>query len=301
MPKAVLAGLKKESVKISVICAMLDSGGSSGRLRKDYNIVSPGDIRRALIALANTSPAVEALFDYRFEIGELKGHNFANLLITALELSTNDYEETINEIKKLLKVKHQVFPVTLDKSTLCAELKNGQIVKGETNIDRPKHNGNLEISRIYLEPEPTAYPKAVQAIKEADLITIGPGDLYSSLAQILLVKRVAPNILESGAKTVYLCNLMTKYGETNHFTVRDFSDRIEAWLGGELDIVLYNNCFPSPDRIKSYKEKHPELLQMVEIDQDLPCSKFLGRDLIFDQGPLEHDPKKTTKALMDIL
>ena len=123
MPKAVLIGLKKYPVKLSVISAMLDSGGSAGRLRKDYKIVSPGDIRRAFIALANTSPVIQDLFNYRFQTGELKGHNFANLLITALELATQDYEKTIKEVSSILNVKHQVLPVTLDKANLHAVLE----------------------------------------------------------------------------------------------------------------------------------------------------------------------------------
>jgi len=165
MPKAILQGLKKYPVKISVICAMLDTGGSSGRLRKDYKITAPGDIRRSFIALANTSPVIEDLFNYRFEAGELKGHNFANLLITALELSTNDYDKVIKEIKKMLKIEHQVLPVTLTKSEIYAVLENGKIISGETNIDIPKHNGNLKIKRIYLKPKTKAYPKALEAIE----------------------------------------------------------------------------------------------------------------------------------------
>lgn len=140
MPKAVLQGLKKYPVKISVICAMLDSGGSAGRLKKDYDITSSGDIRRAFIALANISPVIENLFNYRFRVGELKGHNFANLFITALELSTNNYEKTPKELSKILNVSHQVLPATLDKSNLYAILEDEKIISGETNIDIPKNN-----------------------------------------------------------------------------------------------------------------------------------------------------------------
>ena len=158
MPKAVLTGLKKYPLKLSVICAMLDSGGSAGRLRKDYKIVSPGDIRRAFIALANTSPIIKDLFNYRFETGQLKGHNFANLLITALELSTNDYEKTRQELKKILNISHEVLPATLDKSNLYAILENGKIISGETNIDVPKHNKNLKIKKVFIKPKAKALP-----------------------------------------------------------------------------------------------------------------------------------------------
>ena len=241
MPKTVLAGLKNKPVKLSVICAMLDSGGSAGRLRKDYKIVSPGDIRRALIALADTSPILEDLFNYRFEVGELKGHNLANLLITGLELSNNNYEKSLETLHKMLNLKHEVLPVTLSKSNLHAELENRKIVHGEANIDRPRHNGNLKIKRVCLKPSAKAYPKALEAIKHADAIVIGPGDLYSSIMQILLTEGIACTICASKAKKIYVCNLMTKYGETNNFSVEDFASEIEKYLGGKLDYVIYDN------------------------------------------------------------
>ncbi len=301
MPKAVLAGLKKYPVKLSVICAMLDSGGSAGRLRKDYKIISPGDIRRAFIALANTSPVIEDLFNYRFQSGLLKGHNFANLLIAALEFSTGDYEKTIKEVSRLLNVKHQVLPVTLDKANLYAVLENGQIIKGETNIDIPKHNGNLKIKKIFLRPKARAYFKALEAINEADLIVIGPGDLYSSLTQILLTEGISQIIRKSKAKKIYICNLMTKYGETNNFTVLDFTNEIERYLGGKVDYVIYNTKKPSSRRLTIYKKEHPELLDLVKFDQKLlDNKKFLGADLLLSSGPIVHNPNKLAKAILSI-
>jgi uncharacterized cofD-like protein len=299
MPKAVLTGLKKYPVKISVICAMLDSGGSAGRLRKEYKILSPGDIRRALIALANTSPVIEDLFNYRFQFGELKGHNFANLLITALEFSTGNYEKTIKEVEKLLNVKHQVLPSTLDKSNLYAVLENGKIISGETNIDIPKHNGSLKIKKVFIKPKARAYPKAVEAIKKADLIVIGPGDLYSSIAQILLVDGIPEAIQKSKAKKVYICNLMTKYGETNNFSVLDFTKKIEEYLGCPLDYVIYNNFIPPKETIKKYKKQHPELLELVKVNHGLTPNKFIGKNLL-KKGAVEHDPSKLAKVLINL-
>jgi len=301
MPKTVLTGLKKYPVKLSVICAMLDSGGSAGRLRKDYNIVSPGDIRRAFIALANTSPIIEDLFNYRFQAGELKGHNFANLLITALEFSTGDYEKTIKEVSKLLNIKHQVLPVTLDKANLYAILENGQIISGETNIDIPKHNGNLKIKKVFLKPKARAYPKALEVINNADLITIGPGDLYSSLAQILLTEGIPEAIRKSKAKKVYICNSMTKYGETNNFSVLDFTKELEKYLGNELDYVIYNNFIPDQKIIKKYKKQHSELLQLVKFNKNLPKEKFIGKNLLSSSGAVIHDPNKLAKILISLI
>jgi len=301
MPKAVLTGLRKYPLRISVICAMLDSGGSSGRLRRDYKIVSPGDMRRAFLALANTSPVMESLFNYRFEVGELKGHNFANLFITALELVTNDYERTIKEVRRILKVRHEVLPSTLDKANLYAELENGKIISGEGNVDIPKHNGNLKIKKVFLKPKVKAFPKTLGVIKKADMIIIGPGDLYSSLVQILLTEGIPEAIVKSRAKKVFICNLMTKYGETNHFNVLDFAEEIEKYLGGKLDLVIYNNQIPGEERLMGYKDKHPELLELVKIDKKLPKKKFVGKNLIPKAGPIEHDPEKVAKVVLSLL
>ena len=301
MPKAVLSGLKNLDIELSVICAMLDSGGSTGRLRKDYKILAPGDIRRAFLALANTSPIIENLFNYRFEIGELRGHNVANLLIAALELSTHNYEETIEAMNRLLGIKHKVLPVTMDKSEVKAILENGEIVEGETNIDKPKDKNRSKIKKVYLDPPAKAYDKAVQAIKEADLIVIGPGDLYSTLAQILLCDGINKAIKESKGKSVYIVNLMTKQGETDGFSVLDFTQQVEKILGQKLDYVIFNDNIIEPKRMEIFKQKYKELLEPTKINQNLSPSKFFGSDLIQDSGEFVHDPKKLSKILLKIL
>ena len=304
MPKAVLTGLKNYPVKISAICAMLDSGGSAGRLRKDFNIISPGDIRRALIALANTSPAMEELFNYRFEAGDLRGHNFANLFIAALELTTNNYEKTIKEISRVLNIEHEVLPVTLDNSELYAVLENGELISGETNIDIPKHDKRLRIKEVFLKPEANIHPKAARAIRQADLIVIGPGDLYSSLAQILLTNGMSEAIKKSKAKKVYICNLMTKHGETHDFSVLDFSKEIERFLDQELDIVIYNTGKPSKEILKKSKKENPELIELVNFVSsgkihDLK-KKFIGADLLPPSGKIVHDPNKLSKIILKL-
>jgi uncharacterized cofD-like protein len=300
MPKAVLTGLKKYPVKISAILSMLDSGGSAGRLRKDYKILSPGDLRRALLALSDTSPVIENLFNYRFQAGILKDHNFANLFITALELSTSDYERTIKEVRRILNIKHQVLPSTLQKANLYAVLENGKIISGETNIDIPKHNGNLKIKKVFLRPKVKAYPLSLQAIDNADLIVMGPGDLYSSLAQILLTAGMPGAIQKSKAKKVYLCNLMTKYGETNNFSVLDFASEIEKYSGPDLDYVIYNNFRPPQKIIAKYRKNHPELLDLVKINDDLPEKKFIGRNLL-QKNSIEHNPEKVSRLLISLI
>ena len=300
MPRAVLEGLKNKEVDIAAICAMLDSGGSSGRLREDYGIVSPGDIRRAFIALANTSPIIEELFDYRFQAGELQGHNFANLFITALNLSTEDGEKTFETMNDLLNVSHQVLPVTLDSSHVCAVLEDGRIIEGETNIDIPKHDGTLKIKDVFLKPKARAYPKAINAIYGADKIVLGPGDLFSSLAQILLVEGMAEAIRNTDGQKIYVCNLMTKHGETNSFSVKDFTRKAEELLGGEFDKVVYNNNFPEEERVEKYKETHEELINLVNPGDNLEEGKFVGSDVLVDEGKIIHDSEKLTNVILDL-
>jgi len=301
MPKAVFGGLKQRQVTIAAICAMLDTGGSTGRLRRDYKIRAPGDLRRALISLANTSPVLERLFNYRFEVGELEGHNFANLLILALELNSQDYMKAVDELREILNVEHEVLPVTLDNSDLYARLEDDTVVKGEANIDRPKHDHTLRIREVFLQPEAEAYSKALGAIRDTDMVVIGPGDLYSTIAQIMKVQGVTEAMKKSRGRLVYITNLMTKRGETENFSVRDFSDQIEEWLGGELDTVIYNNHWPTEERVRDYLEVHPELIQMVRVEDGLEKSKFLGADLIYDEGAIEHDTEKVSDILTYLL
>jgi len=301
MPK-VLEGLKKYPVKITAICAMLDSGGSSGRLRKEYKILAPGDIRRAFIALANTSPAVKELLNFRFKAGALAGHNLANLLIAALELSTKDYKKAVKIISQVLNVKHKVLPITIERGELYAVLENGKIIKGEGSIDKPKHNGNLKIKKIFLKPKVKIYPEAKSEIEKADLIVIGPGDLYSTLGQIFLTSGVKEALQKRRGKLVYILNLMTKFGETNKFSAKDFVAEVEKYLKTPLDFILYNTKMPSRERIKRFRKKHPELLAMVEIPEEVKNDpRFIGRDLLEKKGDIEHSPEKTAKALIEIL
>ena len=153
---------------------------------------------------------------------------------------------------------------------------------------------------MFLKPRAKAYPQALATIRSADLIVIGPGDLYSSLAQILLTEGTSGAIKKSKAEKVYICNAMTKYGETNNFTVLDFTKEIEKYLGYPLDYVIYNNFFPSRERIKNYKKEHPELLNLVEVDKNLPEGKFIGKNLLPFSGSIVHDTNKLAKILLKL-
>ncbi len=296
MPKTVLAGLKNYPVNLAVISATLDTGGSTGALRNLGGGVSFGDIRRAVLALSEADPETKKYFAYR----DWDGHVVANVFCAAMTAATGSPEVAIDQFRKRLSVppRHQTLPVTLDDANICAVLENGQVVKGETNIDVPKHNGKLKIKNVYLEPKAKAYPKALAAIKKADLIIIGPGDLYSSLAQVLLVEGIAAALKKSKAKKVYVCNLLQKYGETNNFTVADFAAEIEKFISQPLDYIIYNNKKPDTARLVSYKKEHPELLGIVE--NKTTDARFVGADLLTSFGSVVHDADKLVKTILNI-
>ncbi len=300
----VLSGLKKYPYDLTAILTMSDNGGSSGVLREEFGILPPGDIRRALVAMSNSSSLLAKLFTYRFKDGEgLKGHSFGNLFLTALERITGDFSKAINEAAKILSIKGKILPVTLDKTRLFAKLENNYLVVGETNIDIPKHDPRLSIKEIFLNPPASANREAIKAIKEADFIIIGPGDLYSSILPNFLVKGIKEAIQKSKAKKIYVLNIMTKNGETNNFKASDFVKTLEKYLGkGVIDYILVNSSKPKAKYLKKYfKEKS----QVVVFDKKnftnfKNCKIITAR--LLRQGPLlRHDPDKLAKVIAKIV
>lgn len=299
MPQAVLSGLKNYPVKISAISSMLDSGGSAGKLRKSFQTgVSFGDIRRVILALSEAPQEIKANFSQR----DAFGHVMANVFCTAVTVATGNPEIAITKLKTRLAfpARHQALPVTLSDVELCAELNNGEIINTETKIDIPEAKKRSQIKRVFLSSQATAYPLALTAIKNADLIVIGPGDLYSSLAQILLVQGIAQTIRESKAKVVYIANAMTKHGETNDFSVLDLVNEIEKYLGAAVDYVVYNKALAIKEMIEATKKENPNLIDAVRVDQDLPRDKFIGENLLPASGRVVHDPQKLAEILLKL-
>ena len=190
-----LSGLKKYEVDLSAIITMMDSGGSSGKLRDELGVLPPGDVRQCLVALAKSPKLLREMFNYRFEEGGLKGHTFGNIFLSTLTKTTGSMKMAIEEVGKILRIHGRVIPVTYDKSDLCIELEDGTIIEGETHIDEVEsREKRAKIIRAFLKPEAKANPDAVTAIKEADAIIIGPGDLYTSIIPNLLVKGISAAI-----------------------------------------------------------------------------------------------------------
>jgi len=304
-----LLALKQLPVEITAIVSVADSGGSSGRLRDEFGILPPGDVRRALLALANLSfdqIALRQLFEYRFKNGfGLKGHSFGNLLLTALTDILGREDKAIEAAGKILKIRGGVHPVSLEKTTLCARLEDGTIIKGETNIDIRRVHPELKILDVFLDPPINIFSKTRQAIIDSDLIVLGPGDLYTSLIPNLLVRGINEAIEKSKGKPVFICNLMTKHGETDGFTVSDFVREVKKYLGlasSKLKTVLVNNKFAIPSKIgKRYEEEKAFPVKIDRSNLKKTGVKVIARDLAVAGQLWRHDSKKLSGAIRNLL
>jgi uncharacterized cofD-like protein len=295
----VLQGLKDYPYKISAVVSMADDGGSTGFLREEFGILPPGDIRRALIALSSSDKKIlSELFNYRFQQGKgLAGHSLGNLLLTALERICGNFGDAVKEACRILNVRGNVIPVTLEKTRLYARLENGVVIKGETNIDIPKHDGRLRISDVFLKPKVHANPEAREAILEADFVVLGPGDIFTSLIPNLLVLGIKEALEKSHARLVYILNIMTKFGETYKFAASDFIKTIEKYLGKKrINYCIVNTQRPQEELLSLYrseqdepvvfdKENFPRYIRILE-------GRFLRRGRF-----LRHDPKKLAAKL----
>ena len=300
----VLSALKDHPVFLSAIVSMSDDGGSTGVLREEFGILPTGDARRALVALSRHPDELLAkLFAYRFSEGGLDGHNFGNLIITALERICGNFEKALQEASRLLAVeKGEVIPVTLSNVRLLAELEDGSVIKGESNIDIPRHDGELAVNRVWLEPEAKANPRALKAIHNADLIVIGPGDLYTSIVPNFLARGISEAMAKSKAKKVFICNLMTKYGETHGFVGGDFLKVIERYLGEDvLDAVIMNDQKPSESILKRYrKEKAFFVDPFFTIETGAKKIKVIKSDLARKGELIRHDHEKLASIILKL-
>ncbi len=296
----VLTGLREYPYQLSAIVSMADDGGSTGVLREEFGTLPAGDIRRALIALSDSNKKVlSELFNFRFgEETSLKGHSMGNLLLTALEKITGDFGSAVKEAGEVLNIKGEVIPVALTPTRLYATLSDDRIVEGETNIDIPKHDGMKKIKNIFLKPEVAANPKALNAIEKADIIILGPGDVYTSILPNLAVKGIPEAVKKSKARLIYNVNIMTKFGETNCFKASDFVEKMEEYLGKTaIDTITVNTEKPTGEIVERYEK---EMVEFVENDLQKDKRLFAG-DFLRDGMFLRHDPEKLAKVLSRII
>jgi uncharacterized cofD-like protein len=276
----VLSGLKKYPVDLTAIVSMFDSAGSSGKLRDDLRILPPGDVRQCLLILAGNKEIAE-LCNFRFEKGFLKGHSFGNLLIAAAENYSGSFAKAIEKVSRILEIKGKVIPVTLEHSDIKVLLKNGQELANEDAIVNCFNLSEIGIKKIFLEPEVSANKQAIKAIKQADLIIIGPGKFYTSLLPNFLVKGIKEAIIKSRAKKMFICNLMTQAGNTDGLRVEDFVSILEDYLDKNIfNYIIFNTGGLKGKALKEVKEAFPRA-DFVKYDKGLlKDKKFFAFDLL---------------------
>ena len=248
-----LSEFKKYFDNLTAIVTMSDNGSSTGQLRDELGVLPPGDARQCLVALSE-SPKVRDLFNYRFDEGSLSGHSFGNLFLAALEKVTGSFAEAIETASEVLDVQGSVVPATLDNVQLKMTWEQqGITLEGEQIIDVEAFQADPRQATLSLEPSGAANPAALKAIQDAAIVVIAPGDLYTSLGPVLVADGFRTALSTTNAKVVYVCNLVTKQGHTDNFTVADHAAEIERFIGTPaLDVVLYDNTEPPADLLEKY-------------------------------------------------
>ncbi|MBM7690978.1 putative cofD-like protein [Peribacillus deserti] len=296
-----IRGLKQYPIDITAIVTVADDGGSSGRLRDDMDIPPPGDVRNVLAALSDVEPLVEQMFQHRFSHSvELTGHSLGNLIIAAMTSITGDFVHAIQEMSKVLNVRGKVIPAANQSVVLHAEMEDGTIVTGESKI--PKHG--KKIKRVFLTPEVIQpLSESLEEIKNADLIVIGPGSLYTSILPNLLVPELGRAVCDSKAKKIYICNLMTQAGETLNFTASDHVEAIYQHMQCSfIDSILVNNEEIPQDAKLKYKEEYakPVIYDFDRLSQF--GVKVLQEQIVsYDGNVVRHDTKKVAEILYNLL
>ena len=259
-----LSGLKKHDVDITAVVSMADDGGSTGRLRDELGVLPPGDIRQCLVALSDSSELLRELMNYRFPITKrngkvvdgLGGHNFGNLLLSALEKITGNFTKGAEEASKILNTKGMVLPVANKEMNLAIKLNNGQEIVGEKFLDHNDDIRHYGVKKVSLKPLVKANDKVLQAIRQADVIVLGPGDHYGSIIPNLLVKGIPEAINGSKATVIYNCNLTNKKGQTDGYDLERYVEEMNEYLGGNrVDYVIFPTRKPPESLVKKYEKK----------------------------------------------
>ncbi|MBT9134382.1 MAG: Gluconeogenesis factor [Firmicutes bacterium] len=294
-----LRGIKHYTSNITAVVTVSDDGGSSGRLRGEMGILPPGDIRNCVLALADTEPLLESLFQYRFKDGELLGHSFGNLLIAAMTGVTGDFQLAIKEFSKVLAVRGRVLPVTAADVRLRAELEDGSVVEGETNVSLC----GGQVRTLELVPsDAEALPEVLRAIAEADAILLGPGSLYTSVIPNLLVRGVGEALAATKAPKIYICNVMTQPGETEGFTASRHVSAIERFSSPRLiDCIVVNSA-----RVRAHLLSKYAAASSGPVTLDFPRLHQLGvriatGDLLHQGDVVRHDPDKLARRVMQLI
>ena len=296
-----LRGLKKYPLEITAVVTVADDGGSSGKIRSDMNIPSPGDIRNVIAALSDVEPYLEKMFQYRFDSGEVKGHPVGNLMIAAMTDIHGDFSTAVKVMSRILNVRGTVLPTTNDIATLNAVLSDGEIIRGESSITKA---GGV-IDHVYITPSRVKPNEDVlKAMEEADYIIMGPGSLYTSIIPNLVISKVSEKIRESNAKKIYVCNVMTQHGETDNYTVSDHIVAINKHVEANIfDLVIANSREFDDSILSKY---HKEKQEPVKIDQEkikeLGIKLIKNNDVgIVDNNTIRHNADKVSELIYDYI
>jgi len=295
-----LSGLKEYTSNISAIVTVADDGGSSGRIRQQFDMLPPGDVRNCLVALADASTLMRDLFQFRFDkSSELAGHNFGNLFITVMTRLTGDFEKAIKETSKVLALRGQVIPSTLNNVALVAQHKDGTTTEGEDRIPKAR----LPIDKVYLKPgSSVATPEALRAIEEAQIIILGPGSLYTSIIPNLLIKEITDAIVASNAIKIYVCNAMTQPGETDGYSAADHIKTLTQHSHERIiDYCILNTGEISKDILKRYSQD--DSYSVVNDTKKIENMGYrtIEDDIIIAKDVVRHDPSKLARVIMSFI
>ena len=298
-----LRGLKKYTKNLTAVVTVADDGGGSGVLRRDIGMPPPGDIRHCMESLANVEPIMERLLTYRFQEGSLAGQSFGNLILAALNGVTGSFEEAVAQLSQVLAITGRILPVTSADVQLEAVFENGARVVGESKISSFKKEQDCRIAHVALLPErPAALPAALQAIREADLILMGPGSLYTSVIPNLLVEGVVEAICRSEALKIYVCNIMTQEGETEGYTAADHVDALLSHgAPGLVDLCLANSAPVRPGLVEKYREEDAAPI-LVDRERIRAMGLELEEYPVASEGGdyARHDPDRLAAAVLDV-
>ncbi|MGD9308037.1 MAG: uridine diphosphate-N-acetylglucosamine-binding protein YvcK, partial [Desulfosarcina sp.] len=302
---ALLSGLRNlTGIHISAVVSMMDSGGSTGRLRDELGTLPPGDILKCILALSPHQETARTIFQKRFRKDRrLKGHNAGNMLLTMLSRYTGSFPAGVQALAEILDAKGKILPVTIDRATLVAELTDGSRIFGENAIDTPRGHQRETIRDVYLVPHHsdaiTVYPPVLKAIADADIIILGPGDLFTSIIPNLIVPGLREKLSSVSAPIYQVINIMTKYGETNHFQACDFIATLESFTGRKITTAIVNSRRPSKRLLASYRKQKSDFVGVGLTDTR--C-QLIQEDLLETSGGvIRHDPIKLANLIEHII
>lgn len=297
-----LKGLRLYTNDITAVVSVADDGGSSGILRRDFGMLPPGDVRNCITALADIDPVLSDLMNFRFSDGCLKNHSVGNIILAALNETSDNFEEAVGKFAKVLGIVGRVYPVTNDNVSLKAILANGKEIVGESNIGAYKNAMWNRIDTISMEPQNVRPVEGViSAIQAADIIVLGPGSLYTSIVPNLLVNDVVEAIRESDALKVYVCNIMTQMGETEGYTAGDHIEAIEKHsYDGIADIMIVNNASVPQYLLDRYAEENAELVH-IDTEKILKHSKLIqGNLVLIKDGLVRHNFSRLARTIVQL-